>query len=126
MKPIRRGPIKFGGYDNNELLCPRCGGDYLHHERVTTFDRGEDAKNVDLTEIGRGTIFRAVVPSEIANNPSAPQWRCHYFLCRFCGGWSELTISRHKGHSLCAWRECPDVQKSYLLFSAQAEDGQVH
>lgn len=80
MKPIRRGPIKFGGYDNNELLCPRCGGDYLHHERVTTFDRGEDAKNVDLTEIGRGTIFRAVVPSEIANNPSAPQWRCHYFL----------------------------------------------
>ena len=32
----------FGQYDEGygaELLCPDCGGNYLHHERVEVFVR---------------------------------------------------------------------------------------
>jgi hypothetical protein len=29
--------------DEDALVCPRCGGMYLHHCGVTVYDRGEDA-----------------------------------------------------------------------------------
>lgn len=35
-------PIKTN--EQGELLCPSCGGNYLHHERVTVYDRREDAE----------------------------------------------------------------------------------
>jgi hypothetical protein len=107
--------IKF---ENGVLLCPKCGGNYLHHGRTTVFDRREDAERTNLTEVEGGMIFHAVVPSEIAGNPSSRRGGIAIiFSCELCAIQVELTIAQHKGQTLCSWRDCPDIKKAYSQFS---------
>jgi hypothetical protein len=87
------------------LTCPQCGGAYLHHGAVRTYDRGEDAVVTTVATLveGRSTARRAA--SVIARNPSS---RRHglviAFACEECGCRPELTLAQHKGVSLLEWR----------------------
>lgn len=96
------------------LICPCCGGEYLHHVSVTVFDRGEDAEQVRKVGIGKGTLTANLVPNEGSGNPSR---RRHGMTITFwCEGCAEtfegepvrlmdLTISQHKGNTEIAWSE---------------------
>lgn len=59
----------------SELLCPSCGGNYLHHEHVEVFERGEDEeKGLHVLVTGGKTT----VDTCIDGNPSK---RRHGFTC---------------------------------------------
>ncbi len=36
-------------FSNDALLCPRCGGDGLHHDCIEIFARAEDAQRLTHT-----------------------------------------------------------------------------
>jgi hypothetical protein len=79
-------------FDPWPLNCPDCGFNYLHHDRVTVYDRGEDAERTIRTEVIRGHAVTAILPSAVAGNPSC------------CPAKPELTVAQHKGQTFLAWR----------------------
>lgn len=90
--------LKFDNYDERwgaELLCPNCGFNYLHHDRVEVFERSEDAPQGVHVIVNDG---RATVDSSLAGNPSS---RRHglaiHFWCEGCKATPLLTIAQHKG-----------------------------
>jgi hypothetical protein len=95
--------IKFD--DQNQLLCLHCGGEYLHHIKVTSFDRKEDAERVLITEIHHGHVGRAEEPSDKSRNPSSRRdGLAIEFGCELCSQAWELTFAQHKGNTIYAWR----------------------
>ena len=101
--------VIFGDY--GELVCPACGGSYLHHEEVTVFNRPEDDNQVVKTVVnGVGVVVKTHAP--IDDNPSR---RRDGLIIRFwCEGCSSrdqnpvkffnLAIYQHKGVSYADWR----------------------
>jgi hypothetical protein len=84
------------------LVCPTCGGNNLHHYRVDTFDRNEDAPNGLHARITGG---RVAINHDITGNPST---RRDGLIVRF---WCEsgcpdsmLTIAQHKGTTFVAMK----------------------
>lgn len=95
-----------------ELLCPRCGGNYLHHARVEVFCRPEDAAfgvHADIRVGGDFPIEQAkaqvLVDGNMAGNPSIRRGgiRIH-FECELCGWNSTLDLAQHKGVTEVIWR----------------------
>jgi hypothetical protein len=87
------------------LNCPDCGFNYLHHDRVTIYDRGEDAERTIRTEVNRGHAVTALLPSAMAENPSSRRDGLSIrFWCEGCPATPELTIAQHKGQTFLAWR----------------------
>ena len=88
------------------LLCPCCGGDYLHHVGVVVYDRPrEDAPSYE-TRIATGQGcdggFGGDVPAR--GNPSSRRHGVAIdFVCELCGESAELVIAQHKGQSYLAW-----------------------
>lgn len=83
----------FGG----ELKCPSCGFNYLHHDKVEIFERGEDAEN---------GLHVTVVDGEVQTNTTLegnPSSRRHgllvHFWCEGCKAKPVLSISQHKGNT---------------------------
>jgi hypothetical protein len=104
-RAIKDHRIKIGGFDGDTLLCPYCGNEYLHHSKITAYDRSEDATAVTVSEIERGVVTRTAVLSDAARNPSSRRDGIAIeFWCENCHGRSELTIAQHKRCSLCDWR----------------------
>ena len=94
------------GGDEGLLKCPRCKGDYLHHMTVKVFDRGEDAKRVDVTTLGIDGLSRRTVPSEGSGNPSCRRDGLTIeFWCEECGEDTAfiLGVSQHKGCTYLRW-----------------------
>ena len=88
------------------LLCPRCGGDNLHHLGVVVFDCSEDAKVLTRTEVNAGLVASHLVPADPSGNPSS---RRHgmviSFCCETCNARPiELRIAQHKGNTHVDWR----------------------
>lgn len=85
-----------GGYDA-ELLCPSCGGNYLHHVRVEIFERAEDDNHGIHVAVEDG---KATIGTGLAGNPSA---RRHgltiHFWCELCQAKPVLTLAQHKGNT---------------------------
>ena len=86
------------------LLCPSCGSFYLHHSKITAFDRGEDSTTAVRIEVLNGQI--AVNPLDRGDaNPSLRRDGVTIdFWCEGCG--SEpitLTIGQHKGMTEIGW-----------------------
>ncbi len=92
MQPI------FNGYDKNygaALLCPSCGGYYLHHERVEIFERSEDADTGLHVAVTQGKV---TTDNNLAGNPSGRRHGLSVYLsCEDCPAVSVLHISQHKG-----------------------------
>lgn len=91
--------------DATLLLCPRCGGDYLHHGQVEVFARTEDAAVGLHTTAGAGDTR---VDRDLGGNPSARRHGVTIaFSCELCDeaaqGVLRLTIAQHKGQTFLAW-----------------------
>ena len=91
----------FGQFDDSfgaELLCPSCGGNYLHHEHVEVFERGEDEEKGLHISVAHG---KTTVDGSMVGNPSK---RRHgvliHFSCEACSAKPVLCISQHKGNTL--------------------------
>jgi hypothetical protein len=88
------------------LCCPHCGGDYLHHARITVFEREvEDSPRVlETTTDGRITEC-SIARAEESANPSNRRDRVAIrFWCEGCAAITELTLAQHKGQTLLDWR----------------------
>lgn len=96
---------KFGNID--DLVCPGCGNQFLHHGAINVFTRAnEDAPTVLVTKVyASGHASEHAEMSCASRNPSARRdGLAIEFTCETCPVISELTISQHKGHTLVAWR----------------------
>ena len=90
--------------ENNELLCPKCGENYLHHETVTVYSRKEDDEKVIQTTINEGVLLSGVVPSSRAANPSSRRDGLTIsFWCEICHAKPVLTLAQHKGNTIVEW-----------------------
>jgi hypothetical protein len=87
------------------LTCPQCRGEYLHHGRVTVYDRAEDAPRVTKIEVRDHSAMINKVDNDISGNPSYRRGGLAIqFSCEQCDTTSELIISQHKGQSIISWR----------------------
>ena len=91
---------KFGEYHEGygaELICPSCGFNYLHHEKVEVFERGEDATHgVHVTVADT----KATCDTSHEGNPSARRHGLKiYFSCEGCAAKPVLSLSQHKGNT---------------------------
>jgi hypothetical protein len=101
-------------YDN-ELLCPRCNSNNLHHATVTVFNRREDAPEVRATTVDGDEIVSSVVPNKTSRNPSGRRGGITIdFWCEHCHGNADevfpepaelfsLEILQHKGTTYLNW-----------------------
>lgn len=88
-----------------ELRCPRCRCGYLHHGRVTVFDRSEDDELTAVTTVDAGLSAVHLRPSTEVRNPSGRRSGIAIaFDCEGCGNGIELTIAQHEGVTTLAWR----------------------
>lgn len=91
---------KFGEYHEgygSELLCPFCGSNYLHHDRIEAFEREEDQKLGLHVSIADGKVK---ADTDLKSNPSARRHALNiHFLCEGCSEKSVLSISQHKGNT---------------------------
>ena len=92
--------IQFESYEEGfggELKCPSCGSNYLHHEKVEVFERGEDEEKGLHVTIENGV---AKTDTNLSGNPSA---RRHglliHFSCEGCKANPVLSLSQHKGNT---------------------------
>lgn len=91
--------------DEDVLLCPRCGQDYLHSGRIFVYERSEDAPETTLVLVDGGQISANVVPSKNCENPSARRNGIAIeFWCENCESNSQLAIAQHKGQTYVRWR----------------------
>jgi DNA-directed RNA polymerase subunit M/transcription elongation factor TFIIS len=89
---------------NNALACPRCGEQYLNHQRIVVFDRHEDDTKLTKTTIDCSVTVKTIR----ARGSGNPSYRRHglaiRFWCEQCDQTSELTLEQHKGNSFLGWR----------------------
>ncbi len=80
-----------------ELLCPNCGSNYMHHDKVEVCERTEDATTGLRVVVEEG---RVTTDSNLAGNPSS---RRHglviHFSCEGCHARSAIEIAQHKGNT---------------------------
>lgn len=114
MTLLHDSEIALGDYGSTKLLhCPRCGGDCLHQDAVTIFNRDEDQEQLARIEVVGASAHVAIVPSNGSGNPSSRrQGLTIRFSCEGCGGDQpgdviELTVAQHKGSTELAWRFSP-------------------
>jgi hypothetical protein len=96
--------------DESELMCPRCGSQYLHHTGVTVFSRGEDRDPLVRVNVIGTSVTTEVVAAGASGNPSGRRdGLAIQFMCEQCNKSDkpqvlELTVAQHKGLTLLAWR----------------------
>jgi hypothetical protein len=92
--------------DYSFLCCPGCGDNFLHHDRVTIFDRCEDENECIVTEVNEDGHI-SIKKSDGLRNPSVRRHGIAIrFWCEHCGPDNpfDLTIAQHKGETRLAWR----------------------
>lgn len=92
--------LKFN--EHNELLCPKCRGNYLHQGKVVVFNpEKEDAKEGVKVVVAGLTV--AVGP-ELEGNPSPRrQGLLIEFECEECEEDFVMAIAQHKGNTIMRW-----------------------
>jgi hypothetical protein len=91
-------------FEMDALKCPSCGGEYLHHQKVTTYARHEDAEHVLMTTAHKYTATTEHVENDTSGNPSSRRDGIVVtFECEHCGVPSALAIAQHKGSTLVYW-----------------------
>lgn len=75
------------------LLCPQCGGECLHHDKVEVFERCEDMGGLHITVTDKVETDR-----DLDENPSCRRHGLKiHFWCEFCNAIPVLSIAQHKG-----------------------------
>ena len=76
------------------LCCPQCGGDRLHHGRVTVFHRIEDDEMITQTVVTGPTATVEAIPNSQTTNPGSRRDSIEIeFQCELC--------HREKNFGLC-------------------------
>lgn len=89
--------------DDDTLLCPKCGGNYLHHMAIEVFKRDEDAKD-GLHVLIHGSVV-TIKHDEMRANPSSRRDGLTIgFYCELCGAESVLKLAQHKGQTITTWK----------------------
>tara|TARA_R110000822_G_scaffold92140_18_gene212162 strand:+ start:415 stop:765 length:351 start_codon:yes stop_codon:yes gene_type:complete len=100
---------------NNALFCPVCGGNNLHQETVTMYDRVMDATTVLVTRTYAGNTSTHPLPEATAGNPSADRNALTIdFWCENCHGhlndnppeyteYFKLAVLQHEGTTFLNW-----------------------
>lgn len=93
--------VKLDNYEDGwgaELLCPNCGFNYLHHDRVEIFERSEDATLGLLVTVAEGKV---TMETSLSGNPSSRRnGLTVHFWCEGCKATPVLTIAQHKGNTI--------------------------
>ena len=88
----------------NEILCPVCGGNFLHHSSVNVFTRdSEDGPGTSALSTHEGISITRKDDKEIYGRRDAIQIE---FWCESCGenaSPKRLIINQHKGNTLIQW-----------------------
>jgi hypothetical protein len=96
--------IPAGKSNCSELQYPCCGSEYLHHGKVETYDRAEDAERVLMTAISGWETKISYVPNRDAANPSSRRHGLRiWFCCEGCDASLQLCLAQQKGQSLVWW-----------------------
>lgn len=88
--------------DENLLLCPRCGGNYLHHTAVEVFERDASDKKGMHTIVTRDHVD--LKHDSLFGNPSP--YRHGFivkFCCEFCDNSLTMKLYQHKGQTFMGW-----------------------
>lgn len=88
---------------DNTLICPNCHeiASYLHHTKIETFDRTEDADLGIHYIIENGNLK---TDSSMYHNPSPRRdGILIHFHCEMCHKKSTLAIVQHKGETYMEW-----------------------
>ena len=97
-------------FNQDVLVCPQCGFEFLHHYLIETFERDED-DNKGLHTIIEGEKFglrnnTAITTTydNLLGNPSARRHGLRIgFICENGGHEFFLTIAQHKGQTVVHW-----------------------
>jgi predicted nucleic-acid-binding Zn-ribbon protein len=89
--------------NSSQLLCPKCGGNNLHHDTVHVFWReGDNAESGTHVE---SDDYLTLVDKNIEANPSLRRDGLFVNMsCEVCGPLSlSLAIFQHKGTTFLSW-----------------------
>jgi len=106
-------PIQDPFGDDEPLICPSCGSDYLHHHGIAYFDREEDSKRGSLVFIQKHSLeeeesLRVVQESNSLMDGCPSPRRGGMvigFGCESCPAISSLSIYQHKGQTYVEWTD---------------------
>ena len=80
------------------LLCPHCGGYYLHHMTTEVFERREDAEKGTHITVKREALTMDTSVTTKDGNPSSRRSGINIILwCEDCNNELKMTMSQHKG-----------------------------
>jgi len=84
--------------NQNILLCPYCGKEFLRHTAVHDFSRFLEDLYAGLHTVCSET--RTTIDTDLSGTPSPRKDGISiYFECEICGVTSILDIYQHKGHT---------------------------
>jgi hypothetical protein len=90
------------------LLCPNCGGDYLHQVKTQVFEREEDSDEGQHITVERTTFS---FNSDIRDNPSPRrQGITIEFTCEMCDSITYLHVYQHKGQTILSLELSEDTK----------------
>lgn len=80
-----------------ELRCPSCGNNYLHHETIEIWERGEDKECGLHIVIDDG---KSSIDTDLKGNPSMRRHGLTIaFSCEGCSARPVLSFTQHKGNT---------------------------
>jgi hypothetical protein len=102
---------------DDELLCPKCGSNNLHHRNTTIFERSEDDKLTTVIAQSEHEVQATKFPSADTCNPSSRrngiliEFECEHCHYDYGDGISpdgetelfRLAILQHKGTTFVEW-----------------------
>jgi len=109
---------EFGVWENERIECPHCENVFMRPVKVDVYyDQSSDRVGACLSvrestgskELGEVKISREVNAYRPAPYSNAI---CITLECEFCAEHSVMTVAKHKGDALLAWRKITKGEQS--------------
>ncbi|MFI5296675.1 MAG: hypothetical protein ACHREM_01140 [Polyangiales bacterium] len=106
--------------EGNVLLCPSCGGSYLHHGMVHVHNRTEeDGPGLRTVVFGEGVSITPEATDFIGRRDDLRI----FFGCEGCTAHHWLCLVQHKGQTFMIWRDAPPIEGAIEApFPSEARD----